>query len=417
MSTLPLVHLRDLRPAEGSSLVGTAGLVCAVAAAVASSWGGVQLLGTQVSDLALVAALVLLAFEAATRRITVYLPKALLQFGVVVVAIACVQVLLPAAQDFLTQRFVLVTFLSTGDAANVTPYVKAAQWLVSIVVIPVIVVVAGSVRSGGLALIAAGYVAGACVSAAIAVLDWMKVTSVSSELLGYINITGRQAGLTLHPNNLAVSALMALPLAVHLCRRNSTVQFLLVGLLLTGILLSGSRAAQVVAALVVLSLAVRFEFFRRAALLAIIAGGAAAAALVVGDSSNLLRFGGNSVDSSDAGRAELAAQALRDFEYNPIYGIGLQYIARAHSIYLQVISAGGLVLLISFGLYMGGVLTQARVKDPLVGILPFVSAVAVVAWLLVGAVENQITDRFLYYPVALIVAQYSILKLQSKGVT
>ena len=47
---------------------------------------------------------------------------------------------------------------------------------------------------------------------------------------------------------------------------------------------------------------------------------------------------------SNSLRRLLARQALSDFDYNPTIGIGYEVLVDAHSIYLQILAAGGLLL-------------------------------------------------------------------------
>ena len=75
----------------------------------------------------------------------------------------------------------------------------------------------------------------------------------------------------------------------------------------------------------------------------------------------------------------------------------------AHSIYLQILAAGGLLLasgmvLFWFGLVRAG--WRLRHVDPIAMFL----VASVVVWLAVGLVENQLTDRYIYFPVAAIAA-------------
>jgi len=82
----------------------------------------------------------------------------------------------------------------------------------------------------------------------------------------------------------------------------------------------------------------------------------------------------------------------------------LPSIVDAHDIYLQMLGSGGLILTMAMMCYFGMCLRTGWKCQGLgngVGLALFVS---VSVWLVIGVVENQIIDRYLYFPVGLVAA-------------
>jgi O-antigen ligase len=125
---------------------------------------------------------------------------------------------------------------------------------------------------------------------------------------------------------------------------------------------------------------------------------------LVEKASGFFRFGSTDrlVVQSNEERSALAQQGVSDFLERPVDGIGLEAIAQAHNIYLQLLASGGLILTAGMLLYFGGVLRAGYAErndpDPLGACL----FIAVVVWLAAGPFGNQIADRYLYFPVAMI---------------
>jgi hypothetical protein len=123
---------------------------------------------------------------------------------------------------------------------------------------------------------------------------------------------------------------------------------------------------------------------------------------------DMLRYA-NTADTyrSGAVRSLLARQAQADFAHNPIVGVGYEVLVEAHSIYLQIIASGGLFLAAGMALFWFGIVRDGwhLRQNPLASAL----LTSVILWLLAGAVENQLTDRYIYFPVAAL-ATLSVLR-------
>jgi O-antigen ligase len=227
------------------------------------------------------------------------------------------------------------------------------------------------------------------------------------------------AGLTAHPNHLALVAAIALPVAVaQLAVASSPRRRILYGMLSAamaiGLLVAGSRAAFGGAAaglLCLLLLAGRNR--RRVApyVGGLLAVGLIAVALALATHTGFItlqRIAGVDTGQNTDTRLAYYRGALSDFIRSPIVGHGFQLIVQAHDIYLQLLQSGGLLALGAFAAFMVGTLRLAwRLgHDPVVpaALRPLVAGLAasIVVWLINGVAGNQLYDRYLYVPIGLL---------------
>jgi O-antigen ligase len=116
------------------------------------------------------------------------------------------------------------------------------------------------------------------------------------------------------------------------------------------------------------------------------------------------------VADSDNQRKSLRAESLEQFESNPITGAGLVNARDAHLIYLQLLASTGLAGVTAFLAFLvGSVATSRKVfRDPNLDLeasaIVAAAGAAVIVWALLGLVENQLADRYLYVPTGLIIA-------------
>jgi O-antigen ligase len=199
---------------------------------------------------------------------------------------------------------------------------------------------------------------------------------------------------------------IAAPLAVHFINdsRHRWLPSIALVLLCGGVVASGSRGAQVVFPATVLAAFVvsahKKKVMRRLAVTlgaAIFGGLIFLMQLAPGD---LFRFNGNGKSAdSDSARRDLMVQAWHDFKDYPIFGVGVKHITEGHDIYLQLMSAGGYVLLAGMLIYWFGTFRSCRLATRSGDALGPYLMTSVIAWLGIGAIENALTDRFLYYAV------------------
>ncbi|MGV9827820.1 O-antigen ligase family protein, partial [Gordonia sp. NPDC003429] len=286
--------------------------------------------------------------------------------------------------------------------------VKIVIWLLAVLAIPLCITACTAIDSRVPEWVAVSYLAGSSVSSLVALSDLSGLTAISGSF-GYTNITLRQTGLTAHPNTLAFVAIVSIPVAGYLLGSNSRFKQIFAAVTLVilagGIAVSGSRGAQALFLPVVLVTILVQPRTRRAVvakkigIVALITALAGAALLIVAlpasAMTDLFRFGSDNAGAtgSDTQRTTLADQGFRDFANHPFTGIGIKHIADAHNIYLQMISAGGLVLLFGmFALWFGCLSDGWRLTTRGVRLAPFLT-ISVGCWLILGMVENPITDR------------------------
>jgi hypothetical protein len=253
------------------------------------------------------------------------------------------------------------------------------------------------------------WAAGAILNAAVAVLD------ISGIHLGPTQAVGnRSAGLTIHPNYLALTCVLALPMPLLWLGRSRRWTIAgIVGLLLLvgGVAASGSRAGSVAAlvAIVVTLLAVRRLRSYLPYALPVIGVALIFVLLFTKTGSAILhqlRLGGaKSTSGSNYQRSLVNDAAWAQVKARPLEGVGYGVLGGAHNMYLQLLDAGGVIALVSFIVFIGGV--GSSLRRALSGPLrdeAIVCAIAILAWLLNGIFDNQVADKYLYLVPGLLLA-------------
>ncbi len=434
---------------------GRLGSAFLLAGAVATPWNAVSVGGLQPGDALFAAGLGLLLLAAVGARRSLALPWWVTGLATVAAIVAFAQVFSPVDSGYVTGRFVLLVYggqIPDEPANNLT---NLAHWQVALFALPLAAVLAARLAvpvglaaawpaaGGFVRKLATAWLVGCTISALVALSDRFGVTAISASLLPFTDVSGRQAGLTSQPNNLAVAAAMALPVAVYWATGAATSPSPSAGppeltdraprvasmasleplapsvlapafgmacvlVLLGGALVAGSRGGSAAAVLALLGSLMATSGGRKLLpklLIATMIASPLLASVLQDTWSSLresLRLGGEvSGAASDLGREMLARQAIRDFEREPLRGIGLWVITESHSIYLQLLASGGLLLLLAFVVFLvfaarAGLRSSRLEGDPLGTLL----AVSMLTWALVGVVENQLTDRYLYVPAA-----------------
>jgi hypothetical protein len=311
---------------------------------------------------------------------------------------------------------------------NVTPAVRFA---IAIGVTPAVIAICGRTPRRRQVLLGA-WLIGACANCAVGILDFSNITSIGPSLVGGDNSGsgGRFAGLTAHPNHLAIVAVMALPVALgglttasdRLRPGRALLAYgIASALLLVGVLVTGSRAGLIGAMLgVILIVAVPVRGSRtgvRVSLIALVilatialAGTSGTNDLFVGQ-ARLLNPGTGEAASNSA-RDTGFTSALADFASDPLFGAGFSNVHGALNIFLQLLQSGGVLAFGAFAAFTVGTLrTGRRLARDRVASLPdrqlaLSLVISVVCWLVYSLFQNAIYDRFLYVPAGLILAMY-----------
>ncbi len=284
-----------------------------------------------------------------------------------------------------------------------------AKLEISLLIVPLLIAVVATTAGRSRRLLDA-WALGATVNAAVGVLDYAGV-----HLAPYAIEARRSSGLTIHPNYLALSSVLAVPAAMlwlGRSRRWTVAGALSVALLIGGVYASGSRAGSVASVLAIVATVVAIPRLRRVGmmLLPLVGIGLVAVALFTKlgrEVIHQLRLGAGdtSAAGSDFQRGADAQLALSQITERPIEGVGFSVITDAHVIYLQVLAAGGAIAMASFAVFLGGLAGAARRAWA----TPWHDAVAaasvtVVVWLVNGFFDNQVADKYLFVVPGILIA-------------
>jgi O-antigen ligase len=256
------------------------------------------------------------------------------------------------------------------------------------------------------------FTAGAVINGAVGLLDIGGIHLGPN--LPYQN---RSLGLTIHPNYLALTCVIALPMAMlwfGRSRRYTVAGVIGVVSLLGGVYASGSRAGFVAAGFALVVTVGFVPRLRRALRYVVPVVGAALVTVLLFTSSGhkllvQLRLAGGASTTSTSGsnyqRSILASTAWQTIKVRPISGIGWSVVTGAHDIYLELLESGGIIGLVAFLTFIGGMI--ASIRTALSGPLrdeAIVCGMAILAWLANGVFDNQVADKYLYFVPGLLVA-------------
>jgi len=310
-------------------------------------------------------------------------------------------------------------FATAASEASSGSLVPAIRLVVALLLTPALVGVYCRSQQR-LRILVISWVFSASVNALVGVIDYFGHAGIGRALTGSVTLE-RTAGLTTQSNHLAIACVFALPFALLLCFESTrkAQRLLYLGssaLLLVGVLVSGSRGGTVAAVVVVLILPLVFPPLRRR-LAVFVSALLIAMVVLLSTTSSLVaiqRLTGSAsaqsgIQVSDTERAEVRAGAIREIDASPFYGVGFAEVRAAHSVYLQLLSAGGPLAIIGYLVFAVGAAGSSWRFVRTSGAARFTLAVAaaacatLIAWLLLGFVENQLYDRYLLVPTGLFV--------------
>jgi hypothetical protein len=254
---------------------------------------------------------------------------------------------------------------------------------------------------------------GAAINALVGIADRAGFHSLSPYSASYGGV--RSAGLTVHPNYLALTCLFAMPLALRWVGRSSraTAAGLATTLLLVGgEYVTGSRAGEATAVGGIV-LAIAFLPRLRPGLRYVIPvlGMVAVAALAFTHAGrsivNQLRLGGptTSTTGSNYERAIAAHVAEAQIGPRPLEGVGFAVDNDAQNIYLQILASGGIIAMAGFLVLIGGLARcvarslRGPVREEAIAI-----GIGVALWLINGYYDSQIADKYLYVLPGILIA-------------
>jgi hypothetical protein len=395
----------------------------AVLASFTLSWNGWLIGSVRPGDLLVLVALILFVLRGAGSAFP-HLPRWLTQLGAVVVVIAVAHVLAPTDPRYLAARVVL--------AADGSPVLEsqgnltiAGKYLVAVVALPLVFAFTVRLHRNAARWLAVAFAAGVSVSGLVAFSDGQGLTTLGQSVTGNHNLLSREGGLSNHPNFLAAGCVVALPIVIWqlACtdRRMRDAGLVILPGVVLGMYASGSRGGAVCLVLgAVVTIALIPRFRRHLPSIALLAVMVVLVTVVLfpafgADILRATRLSGSSdTAGSNAVRALVGAQGVRDLLYSPIDGVGFQVAAEAQNVYLQELAAGGLALFAAMLIFTLGGMRAAwllRGRDSLSYAL-LASAIAGAALNFVGA---DLTDRFFYVPIAIVAALTSAHRFEDPG--
>jgi hypothetical protein len=287
------------------------------------------------------------------------------------------------------------------------------EYEIALILIPVLIATVGTTVKR-CRLLMDLFTVGAAINGAVGLLGLAGFHIFSSAA-----VANRSAGLTIQPNYLALTCVIALPMAMlwfGRSRRANVAAVLAVGALLGGVYASGSRAGFVAAIVAVVLPTFFVPRLRRGlpVLLPLAAGGLVVLLLFTSTGHKLLvqlrlasgPSGANAAAAgSDIQRSLVASVAWSQIQARPLIGVGWSQITTAHDIYLELLDSGGAIAVASFLVFLGGMV--ASLRRALTGPLrneAIVCAAGIVAWLANGVFDNQVADKYLYVVPGLLLA-------------
>ena len=298
-----------------------------------------------------------------------------------------------------------------GGSGNLTQLAKFEVALVGVIV--AVILLRPSIADAR--RLAGAWVISALVSAAVAASDANGHTSISAHLFGYVDVNGRQAGLSVQANDLAVSMAIALPALlfwmVHGSAWIKIAGALGLGLVVYGSLLAGSRggfAGMLVAVVLFVLLTPRLRFPSLLFGIPLLVFAACIAVLafpsVLTTIATDIRLAGSLGAASDIGHAVSLQQGLLDVQQSPIYGIGFDHLTEATEVHLQLLASGGVLALVGYLVYWFTVIRAATVARHVDPALATALLVSVLTFLFLNFAENQVAVTYLYVPAAILVS-------------
>lgn len=244
-------------------------------------------------------------------------------------------------------------------------------------------------------------------SGLVAATDHSGLTSVRAHL--FAAITERSVGLATHPNSLAMSLSMALPVLMYFAFSEPPVVRILSGAAILisawGLVLADSRAGLIAGALGVFIYAARIFRHKGHWTQVVLFGSAAALAYltIVGPEGLLssTRFGAaaaTGVHESNSARLNYLNDAMSKFWDAPFVGVGIG-LGSGVSVPFLLASSGGILLLAAYMWLIAGSM-RANLACPRTG-MSWAILASGAAMLAEQVLNNGVAERFIYWPILL----------------
>jgi hypothetical protein len=398
---------KTLRAREPDTAFRRLGFRLLVLSFATASWNAVMVRHIQLGDIFLAAAAVCLGCDVlATMRVPRWTLTRGMWIGAVLIGMAGLWTAVsPASHDYLAARYDgIVAYVPPGIGRPGGNLTQLGKFEVALIVLPLLALMAAPTRRR-LRVLTEAWLFATVANAFVAIADRFAHTGISLHLLGPLGVSaGRQAGLTQQPNHLALAIAMVIPVAIawqiRTGRRRAGLS--MIAVLFVGLYLTGSRGGLAAGAVAVPLTLYLYRPARRqvwwigwAALLITAFYGQRLVDLALRRN----RLGGTA--GSDVARSLVRHQGWADFWHSPLHGIGYSVINDAHEVHLQLLAAGGVLALIGFAVYMTSAARMAWRAGRIDQLYSRALLVSIGAWLMMMFVENQVSDRYMFVPVAI----------------
>ncbi len=378
------------------------------------TWNGIRVGGGALGNVTMVLAFLAVVTYAVVQRRSLPLPPWLFVAGMLALLAGLLSMVFPPSINVLQRSALLETTFKLQDgflglAQPFSDQTVLVEYLLALVFVPLMIATVGTTAPRCARLINL-WTAGAIVNACVGILDYGGIAHLAQIPLS----DHRSAGLTVQSNYLALTCVLALPTAMlwlGRSRRSTLAGAFGVSALLGGVYASGSRAGTVAAGLAVLATIVLIPRMRPALRTILPIAGMVLVVVLMFTSVGTkilhqIRLGSsNSTALSDYQRSDAAQAAWAQIQARPLEGVGFAVITNAHDIYLELLDAGGVILLAAFFVFCGGIASCAR--RALVGNQreeAVALSIAMLMWLANGVFDNQVADKYLYVVPGLILA-------------
>jgi hypothetical protein len=398
----------------------TLALRTSLVAAFTLSWNGAFVGPVRPGDVLALLAVLLFVFGNDGKHIP-RVPFWIWQVVVGIVLVVALNLIFPPSDRFVAGRTIIQLHNTTAISLK-TGFVTAnlftgVKFIIAVAVIPAMFAFAVLYARHYARRLIVLFAVGAALSGWVAILAKYGLNTINLVIGTHGGHGTRQIGLANQPNYLAAGVVIAVPIGMWLLVEADRTSRWLGAFTVSGCVLgtyaSGSRGGSVtIVGAVGLSMMLIPNARKFIAPVVLVAATAITALFLFVPSSveaigATTRLFGNSASHvtgySDLERTILSDQAMRDFAYSPIHGIGLQVSFDAQTVYFQILQSGGLLLMATLMLYyLASIVVSFRM-------IPRYSLAAalctsVIASLVLDVFEADLTDRFYYVPIGAILA-------------
>lgn len=305
--------------------------------------------------------------------------------------------------NLLENQYFSSTRIITSQISIYSPgvdLIPAFKWCVALVSLPFVVQVLKRTNLLLLKRATNVWIYGLMINIVVQIMQFFQLTNTGILTNLHLNLSNsRFPGLASHPNALAISVCLTIPLVfMPLISMPKIKRIIVVGMMIFSIYITESRAGLIVLALTLSSIIILTKDFGKIQISKLIivimviafAFGLGFLAKII--SLTRLSNQNTSAKASNSERLQLLEYGWNAFLDYPITGAGAVNLKVSHNIFLQVLSSIGIVGFICFLVFMIQLITIKA--DTL-----FYEKLPLIVFLLFGIFNNSLSDFYLYFPI------------------